>query len=352
MIARSRLLSIQFARGAAALLVATYHGARMMDLPRYAGHEGLGGFFAFGYAGVDFFFVLSGFIIFFVHRADVGQPKSLPRYGWRRVTRVYPAYWLMLAVVTAEALVKHDPSLTVSHFLYSLFLLPDGSDPVLDVAWTLVFEILFYLVFAAAIVRRWLGVAVAIVWLALVVGVAPVPPGALFQTLASPLNLMFAMGMATAWLVMAGRVPFARMLAAAGLTAFLAAGLAENAGWFAWASPPAHLLFGACSAMAIAGMAAAELQGKLKVGKVGEFFGGASYLLYLVHTLVIGAVLRGLEAAGLVRRIPDAAILLLAVAASTCVAALFYRWFDRPVHEALTRFGRERLFGRSRPVLR
>ena len=56
---RERLLGIQFARGLAALLVVIYHGSRMVALPQYAGHKGFGGFFEFGYAGVDFFFVLS-----------------------------------------------------------------------------------------------------------------------------------------------------------------------------------------------------------------------------------------------------------------------------------------------------
>ena len=56
-----------------------------------------GGLFLFAHAGVDFFFVLSGFIIYRVHRGDIGSPHRLSRYAWRRFVRIYPTYWIILA---------------------------------------------------------------------------------------------------------------------------------------------------------------------------------------------------------------------------------------------------------------
>ena len=70
MLARDRLVGIQAARGAAALLVVFYHAGRMLSLDQYVGNDPLRGLFRFGHAGVDFFFVLSGFIIYFVHHKD------------------------------------------------------------------------------------------------------------------------------------------------------------------------------------------------------------------------------------------------------------------------------------------
>jgi len=52
----------------------------------------------FGHAGVDFFFVLSGFIIFFVHGKDIGKPSRLPHYVWRRFIRIYPVYWAVTLI--------------------------------------------------------------------------------------------------------------------------------------------------------------------------------------------------------------------------------------------------------------
>src|SRR5580692_2096905 len=101
-----RLLGIQLARGAAAVLVVLYHAGRGLALPQYLGHVPLGGLFNFGHAGIDFFFVLSGFIIFTVHHGDIGRPSALPRYVWRRLARIYPIYWVVTAIVIALALFK------------------------------------------------------------------------------------------------------------------------------------------------------------------------------------------------------------------------------------------------------
>jgi len=44
-----------------------------VSLPRYLGHILFGNAFGFGHAGVDFFFVLNGFIISYAHAADIGM---------------------------------------------------------------------------------------------------------------------------------------------------------------------------------------------------------------------------------------------------------------------------------------
>ena len=99
---RERLDGVQAARGAAALLVVLYHCGRMLSLPQYVGRIPLGNVFEFGHAGVDFFFVLSGFIIMHVHRGDLGRPGRFGRYAWRRATRIVPMYWVVTAIVVLK----------------------------------------------------------------------------------------------------------------------------------------------------------------------------------------------------------------------------------------------------------
>jgi exopolysaccharide production protein ExoZ len=62
------------ARGVAALMVVFYHTTRSLSLPQYLGYIPLNNVFGFGHAGVDFFFVLSGFIITRTHTVDIGRP--------------------------------------------------------------------------------------------------------------------------------------------------------------------------------------------------------------------------------------------------------------------------------------
>ena len=46
-------------------------------------------------SGVDFFFVLSGFIIYHAHRGDLGRSERAGRYAKRRLVRIYPLYLIM-----------------------------------------------------------------------------------------------------------------------------------------------------------------------------------------------------------------------------------------------------------------
>ena len=47
-------------------------------------------------SGVDIFFVLSGFIIYFIHAKDIGRPQRIYNFAKKRLSRVYPAYWVVL----------------------------------------------------------------------------------------------------------------------------------------------------------------------------------------------------------------------------------------------------------------
>src|SRR5665213_484275 len=142
--ARDRLVGIQAARGAAALLVVFYHAGRMLSLNQYVGNDPLDGLFSFGHAGVDFFFVLSGFIIYFVHHKDLNSPQRVSRYAWRRFVRIYPIYWVVTLGAIALAVAGHHNDISVQRITASFFLLPQAEDPIVGVAWTLEHEVLFY----------------------------------------------------------------------------------------------------------------------------------------------------------------------------------------------------------------
>ena len=90
---KNKLELIQALRGLAALLVVMFHTTELNH--KNFQQEFLFNIFAFGSSGVDFFFVLSGFIIYFIHRFDVGQRNKLKPFLLKRLIRVYPMYWLV-----------------------------------------------------------------------------------------------------------------------------------------------------------------------------------------------------------------------------------------------------------------
>jgi exopolysaccharide production protein ExoZ len=172
--ARASYLScLQVFRGVAALGVVVYHAGLFTE--RQAGQVLLGGCYHFGELGVDFFFVLSGFIIAFVHGDELGQPACAPRYLARRFFRVYPLLFLLTTAKLALELVawqRGGAGPDLSRILSSYLLLPgpDGSLPVITAAWTLQHEALFYALFLLALLLgRRAGLWLMGGWMALIV---------------------------------------------------------------------------------------------------------------------------------------------------------------------------------------
>ncbi|MEJ2256137.1 MAG: acyltransferase [Woeseiaceae bacterium] len=105
-----------------------------------------------GWAGVDFFFVLSAFLLAlpFAHWAcgEAGYP-SIPRYLTRRFKRIFPAYWTQLIVLLGIAAVSGfyafpDGRAILAHAVMFFNLPPWWVSPMNSVWWTLPTEFLFY----------------------------------------------------------------------------------------------------------------------------------------------------------------------------------------------------------------
>ncbi len=339
---RGRLVGVQAGRGVAALLVVLVHGSHMIqrDIPQL-GYWPLWGGFKFGHAGVDFFFVLSGFIICYVHHNDIGAPHRLTRYLWRRITRIYPTYWIITLFLIAYNLLHHpDRPIALGDAVASLLLVHHDQDPILGPAWTLEHEVLFYLIFAVAILNRRLGVALFASWMALVVAGLFIPlKNETLLFLSSFFHVQFLMGIGCAYVVLTGRIRFPRMVAAAGIVGFLATGLLEDVGVLGFSSITGHFFYGSFASLIIVGIALAELRGSLRVGRIGALFGDASYALYLVHIIFNGWTAEALILLGLIGLLPGWVVLFVCAAVSVTVACLFYRMIERPLLRRLQHWG-------------
>jgi peptidoglycan/LPS O-acetylase OafA/YrhL len=106
-----------------------------------------------GWAGVDLFFVLSGFLLT-THLLESAQrkpwPQILPAYFWARCRRVFPAYWaqmailLLIAVIATHQLPDWLGSIP-AHAVMVHNLTEDWSGAINPVYWTLPMEFAFYL---------------------------------------------------------------------------------------------------------------------------------------------------------------------------------------------------------------
>lgn len=141
--------NIQMLRALAAFMVFCFHAApqyRAMD----GGWKGFERLASFGFAGVDVFFVISGFV---AALSTLNKERTITNAGEflrRRALRIYFGYWPILglalivyAMVSGFSIAKLD--LIGSFFLTNL----DMTRLVLYVSWSLTYELLFYLMVAA-----------------------------------------------------------------------------------------------------------------------------------------------------------------------------------------------------------
>jgi peptidoglycan/LPS O-acetylase OafA/YrhL len=123
--------------------------------------------FGMGYAGVEIFFVLSGFIMVLVHRHQFGQPQCALPFILRRIERIYPLLWVVLIALIGLRAVTGDGLPPVTEILRAFTLWPTAGAPVLEPTWSLTFEMLFYLIFATLLFDLRLGQGIAGLWFAL-----------------------------------------------------------------------------------------------------------------------------------------------------------------------------------------
>ncbi|MET0363733.1 MAG: acyltransferase, partial [Sphingobium sp.] len=306
---RLKLGGIEGLRGIAALAVLIYHAARHVDAA--FGMPRLMRVFQAGHAGVDLFFVLSGFLILYVHGPDIGRPERLRHYARQRFTRVMPLYWIALLLTVAKLAAGGHGLPGVQSLTWSLFLLPGWEAPLLGPAWSLQHELLFYLLFAALVLHRGAGLVLLGLWAAFVIcGLGGLWDDRVPFQLAGHYNLEFFMGMAVALIV--PRVTRGGLLTGTGAVLLILSGVTESMGWLDGLGAAARFCYGVPSALLIAGLVALSRRpGGLAVPRWLAALGGASYSLYLFQFLFMGLAVKLWERAGLDR--PELAMGLFAV---------------------------------------
>lgn len=249
--------------------------------------------FHLGHGGVDLFFVISGFIMWTIgHEA----PQKPGAFLLRRAIRVIPPYWiaslcwggLMLGLGVQWYVVD------LSHVLQSLFFIPHWSPtfpekfwPMLVPGWTLLFEMFFYVIFAATLLAapgRRLSFLTA--GLLVFVAMGPFMPAdnAMLQAYTSPLLLEFLAGVFIAELWRRGlcsaRLGGWAILLGLFILVFLSPLAVPDQ--TSWGRP---LTFGLAGALIVWG--ALSLEARLPDWPWLERLGDGSYAIYLFHLFVV-----------------------------------------------------------------
>lgn len=142
------LHSIQLMRALAALFVVIGHSIWKSE--QYG--DGALTWFTMGGAGVDLFFIISGFIMCW---STQKKPLSAAQFILARIKRIIPLYWLLTTVALVIYILWPEKinsgSDSGTSIIASYFLLPSDASYLLAVGWTLSFEFYFYLIFSLGI---------------------------------------------------------------------------------------------------------------------------------------------------------------------------------------------------------
>jgi peptidoglycan/LPS O-acetylase OafA/YrhL len=136
---RPLLHGIQAVRGFFSLLVVCHHVG--VHSQRFWDHDWLGGTFNHSVFRVDFFFVLSGFVLWAVHRAEAGSIGTGLSFLRRRLWRLYPLLFMLTLIKVLLLWVFPGRSPESYQIIHSLLALPQTNFPVIVSAWTLSFEV-------------------------------------------------------------------------------------------------------------------------------------------------------------------------------------------------------------------
>jgi exopolysaccharide production protein ExoZ len=256
-------------------------------------------FFPIGIAGVDVFFVISGFIMTIITWDRFGVVGQYQIFTFNRLSRIVPLYWIATIVYFILSILVGFISLrpltpgVIPQTIFGMLFIPAYMTPFLPPGWSLFCEMLFYLLFSLALLwSRRIAIPALICVLFALAGVGEclnrnldiaTSWGFAYYWL-SPLSLEFAWGMIIGIVYARGvrlAIPVAGMACVVGVSVavfYFEIFPAVQHRELGIGIPAALLLLGAVNLP--------QVPSNTIAGRLSVFLGDASYALYLTHCIL------------------------------------------------------------------
>jgi peptidoglycan/LPS O-acetylase OafA/YrhL len=298
-----KLSSLQAARGLAALFVVAFHSL-FINAKYVKGERLLPELFVFGQTGVDLFFVISGFVMIIAFRNKFGLKGEVAEFLKGRFFRIYPIYWVYFLAIFFVAQVK--PELVNSSqggavdMTWSFFLLPHSALPLLMVAWSLIHEVWFYLVFALILMLPAKRITHAFaLWLITIIGVSifsDTPENPYLRVMFHEFSIEFILGalagitylrLSSVSSASPFTIPLMVLTGLAGLVYALTTDVVGDADVIQSIPLERAFAIGGGYTLLLLAFALQEAKGRLKSFGFLKSAGDMSYSLYLSHVLTL-----------------------------------------------------------------
>jgi len=338
------LIGVQHLRAAAALMVVFHHViGRAQGIYDYSVSFNT----TWGAAGVDVFFVISGFIMIYITRGKDVRPLD---FFIRRVIRIVPLYWIF--TIIAAALINSYSFYFSGKggwepFIQSMLFIPGDvrrnelyATPTIPVGWTLNLEMMFYLLLSISLIWRRNYVFVASAALAVIFCLSfglyynEPRPGFGLYAFNNGVILEFLLGILLAYsLAQTDEIPPAVGLA---LTVVGVALLL-----FLWP------IAGAQFRLFTAGLPAILIVGGFIISEPlwrrwapWTLLGDASYAIYLTHLFAIIPISRtgSIYRDALLPWVPFWIWVALLMAISTALGVIVHLWIEKPLTRMIQRW--------------
>lgn len=368
---RVQLNLLQAFRGVAALLVVLFHVDQLSN--ETMNQPFLFDFFQFGSAGVDYFLVLSGFVAIYAHWNELGV-RSFAKFKsflTKRFIRIYPVYWIVTSIVLVFFLAIPGfakPGDLAPEFLIKSFLLfPQVNSPLLNVGWTLILIVFFYLVFSLVYllpIRLFLGVAGVFILASLtqyIGGLSVTADYPVLKLITNSVNLEFALGCLAAWIVITRHLPQRKTLLYAGAGLLLLFGILHAYDFLLTTRAAVEpisifgvtillnrvVFFGIPCFLLVMGAASLDMTKGTEIPQWINYLGNASYSIYLVHSPIVSAMTKVGVKLGLNNSVWQAFGWSLAIIfVSVGMSFIFYSFIEKPV----VNFLRKQLVKKRQPA--
>jgi len=291
---RKKLELIQFSRALVPFLVMLFHLSGTMMA--YFDYNLLGFSFIPISGGVNYFFALSGFMMYYIYRESLGQTHQLRSFLFNRFIRIYPLYWLLTCLFLFVLFL--NPDFSVGHetdmdTLITSFLLvqsPRELEPVLNVAWSLVHTVFFYLVFSLLFFSKVnISRVIITIWALLTLAFALdylYIDHYLIRFFFNQYNLIFLAGIFCAYCI-----THFKMNIKVSILMIIIGGLGFPVIWLNSIHPFIPISFdmgtGFASALIILGLGSVDMQKDMKIPRLFNYIGNAAFSIYLSHNFAL-----------------------------------------------------------------
>ena len=283
-----------------------------------------------GSAGVDIFFVISGFVMVISAQRIAGRDSAWRVFLRHRLQRIVPLYWIAttakVALVLALPAVASHTQLSVPYVLGSYLFLPVQNwrgdfVPVLPVGWTLTYEMLFYLLVVLALALRKPILWIALPGLVLFAALGAYDPKGFASTVV--LEFLYGVGLGlTVQRCARLPAPVAAILLATGFVALLLMPGSTLLQPIYWGLPAFAIVLGAIVLEPV-------LAPVLPLWLLAA--GDASYATYLTHGFVVTVVARIVIAMPLTSGLSLTVIIAASLVLSAAAGHFVYTWLERPL---------------------